>query len=94
MSGPISESYGGPTDGSPVFCRECGCDLPGNDDDQDICDECRYPDDDDDDYVGERVSCWLCHGEGGWHDCGEDCCPCLDKSINEICPECDGEGTI
>lgn len=38
--------------------------------------------------------CWMCMGEGGWHDCGEDCCPCLDKSINEICPECDGEGWL
>jgi hypothetical protein len=41
----------------------------------------------------ERVSCWNCCGAGGWHDCGEDCCPCLDKEeITVDCDECDGEG--
>ncbi len=41
----------------------------------------------------EPVNCWQCHGEGGWHDCGEDCCPCLDKEeIDERCDECDGKG--
>lgn len=38
-------------------------------------------------------SCWQCHGEGGWHDCGEDCCCCLDKEeITEECDECGGTG--
>lgn len=42
----------------------------------------------------ECVDCWSCHGEGGWHDCGEDCCPCLDKEeITVDCDECDGEGS-
>jgi len=42
----------------------------------------------------ERESCWQCHGEGGFHDCGEDCCMCLDKEeITEDCDECDGEGS-
>lgn len=28
---------------------------------------------------GEIVtSCWKCMGDGGWHDCGEDCCCCAD----------------
>lgn len=42
--------------------------------------------------------CWHCHGEGGWHDCGEDCCPCLyhDGEPEDqdwfICPECNGRG--
>jgi hypothetical protein len=38
------------------------------------------------------VSCWKCMGEGGFHDCGEDCCPCLEPELNELCEECDGEG--
>ncbi len=39
-------------------------------------------------------SCWYCMGAGGFHDCGEDCCPCADPDddLNEDCPECDGQG--
>lgn len=41
----------------------------------------------------EWVDCWHCHGEGGFHDCGEDCCCCLDKEeITIDCEECKGEG--
>jgi hypothetical protein len=41
------------------------------------------------------VPCWHCHGEGGFHDCGEDCCCCLDKEeITEDCGECDGRGRL
>jgi hypothetical protein len=41
----------------------------------------------------ERVDCWMCHGDGGFHDCGEDTCCCLDKEeITETCEECKGEG--
>jgi hypothetical protein len=41
----------------------------------------------------DSEQCWYCHGEGGFHDCGEDCCPCLDKDeITEDCCECDGTG--
>jgi len=38
--------------------------------------------------------CWQCHGAGGFHDCGEDCCPCLDPEddLNEKCDVCGGEG--
>jgi hypothetical protein len=36
--------------------------------------------------------CWQCHGEGGFHDCGEDCCPCLEPDLNETCEECGGRG--
>lgn len=48
------------------------------------------PDDEDDD-------CWRCHGEGGWHDCGDDTCCCLDPEDPDsddwgACPECDGTG--
>jgi hypothetical protein len=41
----------------------------------------------------DREPCWECHGEGGYHDCGEDCCCCLDKEeITHLCQTCDGEG--
>ena len=41
----------------------------------------------------EHISCYNCHGHGGWHDCGEDCCPCLDKEeITVDCQECHGHG--
>ena len=48
-----------------------------------------YFDFDDDD------TCPRCHGEGGWHDCMEDCCPCLDKEeITHWCPDCGGSGYL
>ena len=39
-------------------------------------------------------SCWQCGGEGGFHDCGEDCCCCEDpeNDLNEPCEECKGQG--
>jgi hypothetical protein len=41
----------------------------------------------------EWTDCWLCWGRGGFHDCGEDCCPCLDKEeITVRCDECGGRG--
>jgi len=49
-----------------------------------------YPYDDEDDE-----GCWRCHGAGGWHDCGEDCCVCLDKDeITVICPVCHGRSAL
>lgn len=38
--------------------------------------------------------CWHCHGAGGFHDCGEDCCCCRDPDgdLNEPCLECDEQG--
>lgn len=50
-----------------------------------------YPDDGGDE--GDWETCWYCHGEGGWHDCGEDCCPCPYPRINVVCPECRGRGS-
>ena len=44
-----------------------------------------YPDSDDD-------ACWQCGGEGGYHDCGEDCCCCAKPKIDVICQECHGDG--
>ncbi len=39
------------------------------------------------------VVCWQCFGAGGFHECGEDCCCCLDKDdLNEECDECGGRG--
>lgn len=40
----------------------------------------------------ELISCWQCMGEGGFHDCGEDCCCCLDPELNETCDVCEGDG--
>lgn len=42
----------------------------------------------------EWISCWSCFGEGGYHDCGEDCCCCLepDEDLNIQCDVCEGEG--
>ena len=37
--------------------------------------------------------CWECGGEGvNGHDCGEDCCPCLEPEENMTCQTCDGKG--
>ncbi len=50
-----------------------------------------FDDEPDDNYE----DCWACHGEGGFHDCGEDCCCCLDKDeITETCQECGGTGRL
>lgn len=52
-----------------------------------------YDDEDPDD-------CWYCHGNGGFHDCGEDCCPCLyhDGEPEDVdwfvCPECHGRSGL
>lgn len=39
-------------------------------------------------------SCWECAGEGGYHDCGDDTCPCLHPEDDYWwdCETCDGEG--
>lgn len=41
----------------------------------------------------ERESCWSCGGEGGFHDCGEDCCCCLYPDLNVRCDVCGGQGS-
>ena len=43
---------------------------------------------------GVWEQCWQCHGEGGFHNCGEDCCVCLhpEADLNETCEECGGKG--
>lgn len=53
-------------------------------------DDGRYYGDCDDDHV-----CPDCHGEGGWHDCGEDTCCCADPDeLTDICQTCGGEGVM
>lgn len=48
---------------------------------------------DDDEPDGLWESCEQCGGDGYWgHDCGEDCCPCLDPEENLRCNNCDGTG--
>lgn len=54
-----------------------------------------FPDDDSCPICGSSrdwETCWQCHGEGGFHDCGEDCCCCLEPELNEECSECKGRG--
>jgi len=44
---------------------------------------------------GERewCECWQCDGEGvSGHDCGDDCCCCLDPEDNMRCDICGGHG--
>lgn len=38
--------------------------------------------------------CDNCGGEGvDGHDCGEDCCACLEPEENMTCSTCDGDGS-
>lgn len=44
---------------------------------------------------GDMETCTECHGQGGYHDCGEDTCCCLDPGeITEICTACKGRGWV
>jgi hypothetical protein len=40
------------------------------------------------------ADCPDCGGQGGWHDCGEDCCACLEPEDNVSCSTCEGRGLI
>lgn len=99
---PLCEEYAYVSNsGDGYFCRRCVIDENRRDDE--------YEDDqcfDDEWYDGDEIAecpicsammtyetCWQCGGEGGYHDCGEDCCVCLDgEEITHDCPECKGEG--
>lgn len=51
--------------------------------------------DTDEDCVFEPTeTCWRCAGDGCVHDCGEDCCCCLDPTEDFCfpCDECCGTG--
>lgn len=39
------------------------------------------------------VECWQCDATGkSHHDCGDDCCLCLDPEPNVKCDICNGNG--
>lgn len=57
------------------------------------------PPDLDDNFAGgdERDACDRCGGAGGYHDCGEDTCPCADPGGPDdpdwiTCEDCGGSG--
>lgn len=53
------------------------------------------PIDFDDDDWDDDDTCPDCHGEGGFHDCGEDTCCCLHKSEHtDVCGTCRGRGWV
>jgi hypothetical protein len=43
-------------------------------------------------YELEWVDCDACEEGMGYHDCGDDCCPCLDPEPNVRCDQCGGAG--
>jgi hypothetical protein len=56
--------------------------------DKELCEDCG---------CCERVTdeCEQCGGVGVYgHDCGEDCCCCLDPEDNETCDICGGTGSF
>jgi hypothetical protein len=44
----------------------------------------------------EEQVCWTCHGDGFYHDCGEDTCCCANPDEDDIytCEECGGTGYV
>lgn len=44
-------------------------------------------------YPTHRRDCG-CYDGYSHHDCGEDCCCCLDPEPNVVCDECDGNGCL
>jgi hypothetical protein len=47
-------------------------------------------------YESDPECCWSCHGEGYYHDCGEDTCCCLNPEEDDCfpCEECGGTGEV
>jgi hypothetical protein len=45
-------------------------------------------------FEDDWISCQRCLGDGGWHDCGDDSCPCLnpERDYWVECRECEGHG--
>lgn len=41
----------------------------------------------------EHHDCWNCEDGYSDHDCGEDCCCCLDPEPNVTCDVCRGHGS-
>lgn len=53
--------------------------------------------DDNIDEFEDDDTCQTCGGDGGYHDCGEDTCCCLDPGGSDdedwiVCEECGGSG--
>lgn len=47
----------------------------------------------DQDEFEDWIDCYNCGGEGySHHDCGEDCCCCLNPEDNVVCDICEGKG--
>ena len=43
--------------------------------------------------MSEWIVCWQCGGDGGYHNCGESSCCCLDsEEITMRCDICRGQG--
>jgi hypothetical protein len=40
----------------------------------------------------EWLNCWNCVEGYTHHDCGEDCCCCVNPEDNVVCDECRGAG--
>lgn len=55
------------------------------DDDHEFCKRCNCCD-------LSYEHCDSCEDGFDGHDCGEDCCPCLDPEENQVCDICDGRG--
>lgn len=58
--------------------------LADNEPDPNICQVCAWE--------VERVDCDQCSDGFVGHDCGEDCCACLEPEDNVACDTCDGYG--
>lgn len=42
----------------------------------------------------DTIECPECDGDGSLdHDCGEDCCPCVEPD-QMMCSECEGSGRV
>jgi hypothetical protein len=47
----------------------------------------------DDEFDDPNEPCSNCGGSGySHHDCGEDCCACLQPEDNVVCDWCEGKG--
>jgi hypothetical protein len=42
--------------------------------------------------MDEWVDCWNCDEGYSGHECGEDCCACLEPEDNVVCDICRGAG--
>ena len=46
--------------------------------------------------LSDGEACYFCHGEGFYHDCGEDTCCCAHPEDDDLfeCEECGGTGRL